>query len=268
MEWNSDFVKYDDNKIHYYYKNKENKKTIALLHGIMDNGLCFSPVATKLSEDYHVIMPDARFHGKTEVSDEKFSYDILEKDTNTLIKNLNIENLQLIGHSMGGAMSAIIAAKYPELVSKIILEDPAIILKKGSKIQKWFVKFIVRIIFTILTKGSYEKILKKGRKQGPTWTEEELKPWAESKIQFRDNNPKVALGIFDDPTDWNEIIPQIKCPILLITSSKGLISDKTAKRIISLNKNCIWIKIDGAGHNIRREQYIRYMEVIQDFLKP
>ena len=33
-------------------------------------------------------------------------------------------------------------------------------------------------------------------------------------------------------------------------------------------QDCKWVKIDGAGHNIRREQYERYMEEVQDFLVP
>ena len=54
MEWKSEFIKYDENKIHYFHGDG-NKKPIILLHGVMDNGLCFSPVAQKLSENYHTI---------------------------------------------------------------------------------------------------------------------------------------------------------------------------------------------------------------------
>jgi pimeloyl-ACP methyl ester carboxylesterase len=45
-------------------------------------------------------------------------------------------------------------------------------------------------------------------------------------------------------------------------------SDKTAQEMVDLSKDCTWIKIEGAGHNIRREQYERFMQEIQDFFTP
>jgi len=132
MEWKSEFIKYDENKIHYFHGDG-NKKPIILLHGVMDNGLCFSPVAQKLSENYHTIMPDARGHGLTEISENNFSYELMAQDIAMLIQDLKLEKPQIIGHSMGAAMTALIASKYPELVSRIILEDPAFMLKKTNK---------------------------------------------------------------------------------------------------------------------------------------
>ena len=55
MDWKSDYIIYDENKIHYFHGDGD-KKPLILLHGAMDNGLCWSPVAQKLSENYRVIM--------------------------------------------------------------------------------------------------------------------------------------------------------------------------------------------------------------------
>jgi len=266
MDWKSDFIKYDENKIHYFHGG--DKKPIILLHGVMDNGLCFSPVAQKLSENYHTIMPDARGHGLTEISENIFSYDVMAQDVAMLIQDLKLEKPQIIGHSMGAAMTALIASKYPELVSRIILEDPAFRFKKTNKIIKGLAKPLIKIVMKIMLKGSYEKLIKRGRKRSPTWSDEELQPWAESKILYKENNPKVFMGLMDDKTDWKQVIQNITCPILLITSDKGMTKDDKAREIVELSKDCKWIKIEGAGHNIRREQFERYMEEIQNFLIP
>ena len=267
MEWKSDYVKYDENKIHYFYRNG-NKKPIILLHGGMDNGLCFSPVAEKLSKNYYVIMPDARGHGLTETSEVNFSYDLMAKDIAMVIQELNLDKPQLVGHSMGAAMATLVASQYPELVGRIILEDPGFRLKEMSKIKKSVYKFLAKRILPRLFKGSYEILIKKCRKRSPTWSDEELQPWAESKILFRERNPKIIVGLLEDSRDWKKAIQNISCPILLITSDKGITSDKMAQEIVDLSKDCKWIKIEGAGHNIRREQFERYMEEIQDFFIP
>jgi len=49
-------------KVHYY-RTGGARPAIVLCHGATDNGLCWSPVAGALAEDYDVIMPDSRWHG-------------------------------------------------------------------------------------------------------------------------------------------------------------------------------------------------------------
>ncbi len=192
----------------------------------------------------------------------------MAKDIAMVIQNLKLEIPQIMGHSMGAQVTALVASKYPELVSKIVLEDPVIRLKTIPKLRKVLFKFIAKIVVSILLKGSYEKLIKRARKQNPKWSDEELQPWAESKILFREKNPKTLLGILDNSPDWKNVFSKISCPILLITSDKGMTSDETARDIVDLSKNCKWIKIEGAGHNIRREQFERFMEAIQDFFVP
>ena len=273
MEWKSDYVKYDDNKIHYFHGG--DKKPVILLHGVMDNGLCLSPVAQKLSENYHTIMPDARGHGLTEIPNRKYSYELMAQDIAMLIQDLKLEKPQIIGHSMGAALATLVASNYPELVSRIILEDPAFRLKKANKILKGIAKPLIKLAMGGMVKDSYEKNLEKGRKSNvkrgkknkSQWSEEELQPWAESKALFKKNDGKKAfMGIIDDTTDWKEVLQNISCPVLLITSDKGMTKDEKAQEIVDLIKDCKWVKIEGAGHNIRREQYERYIEEVQDFL--
>ena len=76
------------------------------------------------------------------------------------------------------------------------------------------------------------------------------------------------MGLMDDKTDWTQVIQNITCPILLITSDRGMTKDDKAREIVEFSKDCKWVKIEGAGHNIRREQFDLYMQEIQDFLIP
>jgi pimeloyl-ACP methyl ester carboxylesterase len=267
MEWKSDYINYDDNKIHYFHGG--NKKPVILLHGVTDNGLCLSPVADKLSENFLTIMPDARGHGLTEIAERKYSYDLMAQDIAMIIKDLKLENTQIIGHSMGAAISALVASKYPELVNRIILEDPYFRFKKTSKILKGLAKPIIKLGMKNMLKGSYEKILKRGQKKNPTWSEDEMLPWAESKVLFKENDgKKLVMGLVDDETEWKEILQNISCPTLLITSDKGVTKEDKKREIVDLIKDCKWVKIEGAGHNIRREQFERFMEEVQNFLIP
>ena len=194
------------------------------------------------------------------------TYESMADDVALLIKNLNLRQLQLIGHSMGGNTAALIAAKYPNLIKKVILEEPGFSFSDISPIKKVFYKFAMKIMIPRLLKGSYEELFKKGRKQNPLWSDEELKPWAESKIQFRENNPKLLFKLLNSSYEWKDIVQNISCPLLLITSDKGITSDKLAQRVIEICKDGRWVKIEGAGHNIRREQFGQYIQAIEEFL--
>ena len=44
--------------------------------------------------------------------------------------------------------------------------------------------------------------------------------------------------------------------------------DEKAREIVEFSKDCKCVKIEGAGHNIRREQFERYMEEVQDLFIP
>jgi pimeloyl-ACP methyl ester carboxylesterase len=72
--------------------------------------------------------------------------------------------------------------------------------------------------------------------------------------------------LFKNEYKWEEIINKISCPILLITADKGIIPDKLAQKIIDVSKAGKWVKIEGAGHSIRREQFKQYVQTTKEFL--
>jgi len=230
IEWKSNFFTNNGNKIHYY-RTGEDKPPVLLLHGVMDNGLCWAPLGRVLASDYDVILPDARGHGLTHISDETWTYEAMADDVALLIKDLN---------GFG--------------------------LSDKSSIKKSSLKAAMKLILPRFLKGTYEELLKKGHKQNPLWSDEDLKPWAESKIQFREKDPNLLFKTFTIEYKWEEIIDKISCPILLITADKGITSDKLAQKVIDLSKAGKWVKIEGSGHSIRREQFKQYVQTTKEFL--
>jgi pimeloyl-ACP methyl ester carboxylesterase len=167
---------------------------------------------------------------------------------------------------MGANVAAYYASEYPDKVCGLILEDPGFRLMESSKIKKKIIKFFMRLLLPIFLRGNYEKLLKRGKNQNPKWSDEELKPWAHSKLQFKEKDPKYLLGLFEDKFNWKQVVSAISCPILLLTSSDGFTKDEKAKKMMDLNLLLQWEKIKDAGHNIRREQFKEYFEVISKFL--
>ena len=271
-QWKSNYLNSNTIKLHYH-RTGGDKTPIILSHGVTDSGLCWIPVARRLERIYDVIMVDARGHGLSDSSPTDYTIDDMTKDLIGLIKVLELDRPILMGHSMGAQISARAAALHPDLVSKLILEDPGYGLTYylPNFIMKRFIKVLFKRIFLNPLKGrTQEELLIKCKKDNPKWSEDEIEPWVSSKIQLLQNNPEKMLDslIKSFSADWYEMIKDIQCHVLLLISNKGLTKNKVAKRLTEeVWKSSQYVEIQNAGHNIRRENFEDFMQAVNSFLK-
>jgi pimeloyl-ACP methyl ester carboxylesterase len=111
-----------------------------------------------------------------------------------------------------------------------------------------------------------EEIMALCHTQNPSWAEIECGPWADSKLQLR---PDVFQGLAQPRAPWQDIVSKIECPILLVTGDPELgaiVTSEIAQQAATLWRNGQVAHISGAGHNIRREQFEKYIEAVTNFL--
>ena len=98
-------------------------KPFIILHGFLGMGDNWKTLAKQFSEEnFEVHLVDQRNHGRSFHSNG-FDYELMAEDLKTYCKTNNLEDIVLLGHSMGGKTAMLFAAKYPELVSKLIVAD-------------------------------------------------------------------------------------------------------------------------------------------------
>ena len=73
-----------------YLRTGGGNSPVVLLHGLMTNGACWTPLARTLEKDYDVVMPDARGHGKSSAPDHGYHYNDLAADVIGLIDTLSL----------------------------------------------------------------------------------------------------------------------------------------------------------------------------------
>jgi N-formylmaleamate deformylase len=107
------------------------------------------------------------------------------------------------------------------------------------------------------------------RQQFPTWSDDELEPWADAKQAVSQN----VLSVFDrgnpSAVDWPATMRQVTCPALLISADPalgGIVTDGTAAELQALIPQLEVVTIPEAGHSVRRDQLDRYMEAVRSFL--
>ena len=265
--WTEANLQVDGHQIHYH-RSGGSKPPLILLHGFSDNGLCWIRAAQILEKDYDLIMPDAHGHGLLSYRVTPGQPLNLAADVADLIQTLDLEKPALLGHSMGASTAASVAAAYPDLVGPILLEDPPWFDEMPRMTQedasdetpnRW------QWLLDLWDKPEAE-IVAAGQSRHSTWAEIEFGPWAASKLQLDRN---ILTTLFH-PVPWSEVVPKIICPSLLITADPeqgGLVTPQLARQIAQEWPPVEWVRINGAGHNIRREQFDAFIEVVTKFLR-
>lgn len=253
------------------YRTGGAKPQLILLHGILDNGLCWTPIARVLESSYDVIMLDARGHGLSDGPESGFSIELMAADVAGFIQAAGLERPFILGHSMGAATALVLAARYPDSVRAVLLEDPPlrdtpISSEADTKLQQpnpWLAWLLV-----IQAQTPEERI--NSERERSHWSDEELVPWAEAKAQFNlavlERNVSKALRV----DQWRDVVRQIRCPLLLITGEHergAIVTRETASEVGTLNPEAQVLFIPASGHNIRRDQPAPYRAAIIDFLQ-
>ena len=93
-----------------------------IMHGLFGMSDNWETLGRKFSQHYNVHLLDLRNHGRSPHSDE-FNYEIMSHDLLDYIKNKNLINPILLGHSLGGKVAMKFAFTCPEKIQKLIIAD-------------------------------------------------------------------------------------------------------------------------------------------------
>lgn len=264
--WQSDYVETDALKLHYT-RTGGSKPPLILLHGITDHGLCWTPVASVLESDYDVIMVDARGHGLSDVPESDFGWMSHAEDVQRIIAGLELEKPLILGHSMGALSALLFASQYPDLPGAILLEDPPAqwLPDAGSPERTAERETIFRERLANLKAKSTADMIAQQRQANPRWSDEELGPWSDAKQRASMN----VLNIFKTNQDQSNRVVGVTCPVLLITADPAqgaIVTPEAAEQLQSLVPQVQIAPIADAGHNIRREQFDAYIQIVTTFL--
>ena len=95
---------------------------LVILHGLFGSSDNWQTLGKKFSENFLVYLVDLRNHGHSPHSDE-FSYELMSDDINELILSEKIENVNLLGHSMGGKVAMRAIQKFPFHFKNLVVAD-------------------------------------------------------------------------------------------------------------------------------------------------
>lgn len=102
------------------YEVKGEGRPILFLHGWGMSSRVWKYQVERLSEKFKTVTLDLRGHGGSSPSDD-YTFEALARDVKEFIEGLSLGPASLVGWSMGGSVAMMVANKFPEIVSTLVL---------------------------------------------------------------------------------------------------------------------------------------------------
>jgi 3-oxoadipate enol-lactonase len=229
----------------HYEDTGGNLPPVVLAHGFLTDHEMFAPQLEALGSERRIITWDARCHGKTETTDDPFTYWDLADDLRGLLDHLDVERAVIGGMGQGGFTALRFALKHPDRASALILlsteagtEHPDQVATYEATLDRWeaaghnaqMAETIAAILF------------------GNEWSGRE--PWIAKWRQIPRSLLHQALNALVGRDDIHDRLGRIKAPALVIHGTADAAIDiARAERLCSGLANCqSLITIRGGGH--------------------
>ena len=247
------------------YKREGSGEPLIIVHGLFGNLDNWQTLGKKFAEDFDTIIVDQRNHGHSP-HDDVFNYDVMAEDLIELINDLNLKNVNIIGHSMGGKATMRLAQLRPDLLHKIVIVD---IGPKGYPIHHdTILEGLHAIDFDVVkTRGDADKVLSKDISAPDVkmfllknlyWKEKGQLDWRINLPVISDNMEKIVAAIPKDVVGTST---------LFIRGEKSnYIVEEDYNDIFNQFINSDIETIYNAGHWIHAENPFDFYQLVIDFL--
>jgi N-formylmaleamate deformylase len=258
--WTSGVCEANGIDIHYL-RTGGSKPPLVLLHGLIGNGACWTPVARALEGECDVVMPDARGHGKSSTPLHGYRYDDHASDVVGLIRALALVSPIVLGHSMGGMTAAVVASRLAESIRGVILVDPTFL---SPARQRDVCDSDVAEVHRRLLGQDEGQLRAQLRARHTRRSPEMIELLVEARLQTR----LSAFDVLTPPNpEYRQLVSTIDVPLLLAIGDSPVVSLETARELQRLNPRLRVEQIEGAGHGVPFDQPERLAAVVTSFVR-
>jgi pimeloyl-ACP methyl ester carboxylesterase len=268
------YLAVNDLRLHYVDWGKSSHQTMLLLHGFMAHAHAWDEFALGFRDRYHIIALDQRGHGDSQWSeDEAYSLDDHFSDISNVIEVLDLKDLILVGHSMGGRNALFYTACQPQNVEKLVLVDarPANNVKASERLRR-------DLLHLPLQAGSLNEIAEAIHMLYPYLSTEICRDLAshgyKEEVLGGTFVPKydVRMGFHSDrmgciTEDLWPFMRNVACPTLIVRGEESpFLSRGDARQMSVIIPKAEWVEIPQATHMPVQENPVVFKRVISDFL--
>ncbi|TXG92571.1 alpha/beta hydrolase [Rhodococcus rhodnii] len=220
---------------------------VILVHGMGGDGRTWDPFVRALrSRGRRVVTVDLRGHGRSGRAPsylfEEFASDLVE-----LCDELGFSQVDLVGHSLGGHATTIVAQERPALVRRLVVEEAPLPLRTGDDEQT----LARRLPSPVELWHALTSLVRSPR----------------AVIAFDRSMTAPALDQFRSPDErWWSRVELIEAPVLVLRGGPtGMVDPQRLDAMTAMLSDVV-VHEFSCGHSIHRDRYREFEAVVLPFL--
>ena len=250
---------------------------LVFLHGTAMNAHTWDTVALAL--DRPLVAFDLPGHGHSSWRDDStYSPDNLAEAVAQGVERLAPQADAVVGMSLGGMTATVLAARWPELVRRLVLVDitPGVNRRKAQA--------IIDFVDGPQTFPSFDAILARTVEHNPTRSASSLRrgilhnahplpdgSWAWNYDRRGRSQPEAASLPSDDedapPSPLWDVLAQIEVPLLLVRGGVSpVVDDADVAELRRRQPAAELAVVEGAGHSVQGDRPLELAALIADFV--
>ena len=257
----------DGTRIHYEVTGKSGATPVLMIQGLGASKNAWNLQRIAMATRFRIISFDNRGAGRSDKPTEPFTLEQMADDALAVLDAAGIETAHVVGASMGGVISQIVAVKYPHRVRSLTLVCTA------CRNHPWRQELLQSWAKTAADKGMIEV-----GKEAAQWV---MSPRSFRRLvpAFTWMGPLAALrprhsfvsqidAILNTREDLVDQLSTITAPTMVIVGNQDILtprgdSEEIAERI----PNAELVVISGAAHGLMMEHSSTFNKILIEFLQ-
>lgn len=255
---------------------------VLLQHGLLDHARSWDWVAERLSGSHHVLAPDLRGHGDSDWSaDHAYALSDFVADLADVVEALEVSDIDLVGHSLGGHIALRFTAAFPDKVRSlaaiegvelpIVREQRATPVAYPERLKRWIDARAVNRLRSARHYATFQDAEARMAAEHPGIDAETVAHVTrhglirEANRGYRwkyDNGCQLRAPDDAHGVDLDEVLDAIACPTLLAYGEESWIPLPPISRLSRLRDHRA-VTFPGASHWVHhqaREPFLRSLE--------
>lgn len=220
-------------------------------HGITASHQMWRSVADRLGDEVTLVAPDLRGRGESGGLPGPYGMAAHVADAVATLDHLGIERAMVVGGSMGGYVTVLMAARHPDRVSAVGLCDGGVALPipegvdPDEMLKATLGPAIERLEQTFTDEDAYVDFFREHPALGPDWNDDievyvRYDATGDGPVRSKVNKEAIVADGRDllTNTDVHTCIADITCPVWLLRAPRGLMNQPAP--LISDDMLAVW----------------------------
>ena len=257
-------------QIGYKIWHEQQPITLVLLHGFTGSAQGWEQIA-KQFDQFRVLAIDMVGHGESDAPIKSSEYEMAVQIEliKEVLEELQLEQVYLLGYSMGGRIALSFACAYPNYVKALFLESATAGIEKedlrkerrasderlAEKIEREGVESFVQ---------HWENIpLFESHKMLPTSVQNKLRQERLSQRVIGLANSLRGIGTGKMPSVWSQL-KNLDMPVYLMAGEKDEKFIQLNRKMQTIIANAVFLVIPCVGHTIHVENPSYFVKIVKD----